>query len=169
VNVGILTISDRAYAGTYEDRSGQVLEELILNQPGWLIAVRAVIPDEQVQIEKTLIEWADQREVSFVITTGGTGFGPRDVTPEATKAVIDRDAPGLSEAIRARGLATTPHAMLSRGASGIRGRTLIVNLSGSPRAVREQFEVIAPVILHAVDLLTGNPGAESGHVPLQQA
>ncbi len=169
MNVGLLTVSDRAHAGAYEDRSGELLKRLVLAQPGWLVKVRAVVPDEQDMIANTLVEWADHGDVSLLITTGGTGFSPRDVTPEATKTVIEREAPGLAEAIRAQGLAVTPHAMLSRGVCGIRGRTLIVNLSGSPRAVREQFETIVPVLPHAIDVLTGKPNAEAGHTPLQKA
>ena len=114
--------------------------------------------DERDDIAARLREWADELDLALILTTGGTGFAPRDVTPEATGDVIDRAAPGLAEAMRAAGLQTTPHAMLSRGAAGIRGRTLIVNLSGSPKAVREQFAVIAPVLPHALELL--RPSAE---------
>jgi molybdenum cofactor synthesis domain-containing protein len=110
-----------------------------------------------------LIEWADSGEVDIILTTGGTGFAPRDITPEATRAVIERDAPGLAETMRAESLKKTPHAMLSRAVAGIRGRTLIVNLPGSPKGALENMQTILPVLPHAVQLLTGDPGSEASH------
>lgn len=161
--VGILTLSDRAAAGTYEDRSGQVIRELVLERLGAEIVEYAIIPDEFERIRDTLITWADQGRLDLILTTGGTGFAPRDVTPEATKAVIEREAPGLVLAMLRDSLAVTPHAMLSRLAAGIRGRTLIVNLPGSPKAVRENLESILPALPHALELLRDAPGAEAGH------
>ena len=161
--VGILTLSDRAAAGVYEDRSGQVIRELVLARLGAEIVEQAIIPDEFERIRDTLITWADQRHLELILTTGGTGFAPRDVTPEATKAVIEREAPGLVLSMLRESLAVTPHAMLSRPAAGIRGRTLIVNLPGSPKAVRENLESIMPALPHALELLRDAPGAEAGH------
>lgn len=161
---GVLTVSDRSSQGLREDRSGPALCGLVEAQ-GWRAARKAVVPDERAVIEQTLVDWADSGEVDVILTTGGTGFSPRDVTPEATLAVSERQAPGLAEAIRAVGLHSTPHAMLSRGAAGIRGQTLIVNLPGSPKAAQEGFEVILPALPHAVAVLTGSQEAESGHQP----
>jgi len=151
--IGILTVSDSAAAGDAEDRSGPVLVGLV--QGVWPDAkpVLGLVSDDHEKIAERLRIWADEHDFALILTTGGTGFAPRDVTPEATRLVIDRDAPGLAEAIRSAGLQVTPHAMLSRGVAGIRGRTLIVNFSGSPKAVREQFAVIAPVLPHALELL----------------
>lgn len=156
--IGILTISDSAASGEAEDRSGPVLVGLV--QDIWLDAksVLGLVSDDREKIAERLRLWADEQGFALILTTGGTGFAPRDVTPEATQAVIDREAPGLAEAIRIAGLQVTPHAMLSRGVAGIRGRTLIVNFSGSPKAVREQFAVIAPVLPHALELLQPDDG-----------
>lgn len=161
--VGILTISDRASRGEMTDESGAVLSRLVQEQMGWEVAQRAVIPDDRETIAAVLREWSDHEDLALILTTGGTGFAPRDVTPEATRDVIEREAPGLMEAIRQAGLQSTPHAMLSRGVAGIRGRTLIVNLSGSPKAVREQFRVIAPALPHAVRLLREVPAEDRRH------
>ncbi len=169
VRVGILTVSDRAHRGEYEDRSGPLLRRLIADRLGWPVAEEGVVPDEQAQIERELIRWADEAGLDLILTTGGTGFAPRDVTPEATRAVIEREAPGLAEAMRAASLRVTPHAMLSRAVCGIRGRTLIVNLPGSPKAARENLEVLIPVLPHALELLAGSPGSEAGHQYRQQA
>lgn len=169
VRVGILTVSDRAHRGEYEDRSGPLLRRLIADRLGWTVAEEGVVPDEQAQIERELIRWADEAGLDLILTTGGTGFAPRDVTPEATRAVIEREAPGLAEAMRAASLRVTPHAMLSRAVCGIRGRTLIVNLPGSPKAARENLEVLIPVLPHALELLAGSPGSEAGHQYRQQA
>lgn len=151
--VGILTISDSAAAGLGEDHSGPLLTGLV--QALWpnQTPVTGLTPDERPAIADRLRTWADDLGLALILTTGGTGFAPRDVTPEATRSVLDREAPGIAEAIRAAGLSKTPHAMLARGVAGIRGHTLIINLSGSPKAVAEQWAVIAPVLAHAVELL----------------
>ncbi|MCO6452853.1 MAG: MogA/MoaB family molybdenum cofactor biosynthesis protein [Caldilineales bacterium] len=158
MKIGILTVSDSAAEGTAEDRSGPALVELVGGAWPQVEIITAMVADERQLIAEVLQEWADVEDVALILTTGGTGFAPRDVTPEATQAVIERAAPGIAEAIRAAGLAVTPHAMLSRGVAGMRGRTLIVNLSGSPKAVREQFAVIAPVLSHALELLRPDDG-----------
>jgi molybdopterin adenylyltransferase len=164
MKVAVLTVSDRSAKGEREDRSGPALRALAEAQ-GWQVAVVAIVPDEQQTIERTLAHWADNREADLILTTGGTGFAPRDITPEATLAVVERQAPGLAEAMRAAGLRVTPHAMLSRGIAGIRGRSLIVNLPGSPQAAREGFEVILTALPHAIALLSEQPEAEAGHRP----
>jgi molybdenum cofactor synthesis domain-containing protein len=128
------------------------------------VACTAVVPDEKPTISHAIIEWVDGGSVDIILTTGGTGFAPRDQTPEATLEVFERQAPGLAEAMRQASLAVTPHAMLSRGVAGIRGRVLIVNLPGSPRAATENLRVIYPVLPHAVELLTGSPQAEAHHL-----
>ncbi|MEW6567076.1 MAG: MogA/MoaB family molybdenum cofactor biosynthesis protein [Chloroflexota bacterium] len=158
----VLTVSDRSTRGEREDKSGPELARLLVEN-GWQVEATAIVPDDRAQIECVLSEWADGGETDLILTTGGTGFAPRDVTPEATSAVIERPAPGLAEAMRAAGLRLTPHAMLSRGVAGIRKRTLIVNLPGSPQAARQGLEVILPALPHAVALLADQPGAEAGH------
>jgi molybdopterin adenylyltransferase len=163
VRVGVLTVSDRAFSGEYEDKAGPLLKEIIGGRLRWTVAAAKVVPDEVAKISETLLRWVDQDGLDLIVTTGGTGFAPRDVTPEATRAVIERDAPGLAEAMRAASLPITPHAMLSRAVTGIRKRTLIVNLPGSPRGAKEQFEIILPVLPHALALLTETPDAEAGH------
>jgi molybdenum cofactor synthesis domain-containing protein len=162
IRVAILTVSDRSARGEREDASGPALAEEVVKQ-GWVVAQRGVIPDDISQLCDTLAAWADSRECDVILTTGGTGFGVRDVTPEATLRVIDRSAPGLAEAMRLASLQITPHAMLSRSAAGIRKRTLIVNLPGSPRGAVENLQVILPVLPHAVQLLQEHPDAEAGH------
>jgi molybdopterin adenylyltransferase len=161
--VGILTLSDRGAAGEYEDHSGPAIRELVVQRMGAVVAEYAVIPDEFERIRSTLIAWSDERQLDLILTTGGTGFAPRDVTPEATKAVIEREAPGLVFAMLRDSLAVTPHAMLSRAAAGIRGQTLIINLPGSPKAVRENLESILPTLPHALELLRESSEAEAGH------
>ncbi len=162
MRIGILTISDRSSQGERADLSGPALQGLIESQ-GWTIVFMDVVPDEFQLIRKLLISWSDSEQLDLILTTGGTGFSPRDITPEATVDIIDREAPGLAEAMRAESLKITPHAMMSRARAGIRGQTLIVNLPGSPRAAVENFNVILPVVEHAVDLLSDDPGAEAGH------
>jgi len=153
IRVAILTVSDRAARGEAEDLSGPAIAQMVQEQLQASIAKRQIVPDEQALIQTALVAWADSGEVDLILTTGGTGFAPRDVTPEATQAVIDRPAPGIAEAMRAASLQVTPHAMLSRAAAGMRGRALIVNLPGSPKSVRENLAVILPVLPHAVELL----------------
>jgi len=158
ITVGILTISDSSYRGEREDLSGPLLRQMVVEHLGVKVELEAVVPDELDIIKGTLVVWADEVGLDLILTTGGTGFGPRDVTPEATSAVIEREAPGLAEAMRARGFKITPHAILSRAVAGIRGHTLIVNLPGSPKAVREDLEAILPAIPHGIELLQGGIG-----------
>lgn len=160
--VGILTISDRGAAGDYEDRSGPLLRELITARTGWQVERQEVIPDDLETIAATLRDWCAEG-LDLILTTGGTGFAPRDVTPEATRTVLEREAPGIAEALRAESLKVTRHAMLSRGVAGIRGRTLIINLPGNPKAIRENMDVLLPVLPHALELLTGSSSGEHGH------
>ena len=167
MRVGILTISDRSSRGERADVSGPAIAELMRARLGWEAAELAVIPDEYDIIRDTLVDWADRLGLDLILTTGGTGFAPRDITPEATRAALDREAPGIAEALRAASLKVTPHAMLSRAVAGMRGRTLIVNLPGSPKAVRENLEVLMPALPHALDLLKQAPGAEVGHTTRQ--
>jgi molybdenum cofactor synthesis domain-containing protein len=157
ITIGVLTISDGGAAGTRQDTSGETIRAMVTQMPHAVINAGAIIPDERDLIEGTLREWSDERHLNLVLTTGGTGLAPRDVTPEATRAVIDRDAPGIAEAMRAVSLQHTPFGMLSRGVAGTRGHTLIINLPGSPKAVRECLECILPVLPHAINLLTGGP------------
>lgn len=159
---GILTISDRSSRGERADSSGPALARLIQAE-GWSIARQSILPDEEPAIRKLLISWADSAELDVILTTGGTGFAARDVTPEATRAVIEREAPGLAEAMRATSLKATPHAMLSRIVTGIRKKTLIINLPGSPKGATENFQVVIPVLPHAIQLLSEDPSSESTH------
>jgi molybdopterin adenylyltransferase len=163
IRVGILTSSDRSARGERADLSGEGLRQAVLAQ-GWQVVQQAILPDEYDLLRQKLAEWADSGELDVILTTGGTGFAPRDVTPEATQAVIERPAPGLAEAMRAASLKVTPHAMLSRAIAGIRKRTLIVNLPGSPKGALENLGVILPVLPHAIQLLRGAPEAEAGHI-----
>ena len=154
IRAAVVTVSDKGHAGIREDASGPVLRDLLV-QLGAEVAPIQIVPDEQDQIETLLIGLADGGEVDLVLTTGGTGLAPRDRTPEATRAVVDRLAPGFGEAMRAASMAITPRAMLSRAIAGVRGRTLIINMPGSPKACREHFAVIAPALEHAVETLVG--------------
>jgi molybdopterin adenylyltransferase len=159
---GILTISDRSSRHEREDMSGPALAARIRDL-GWEVGSMGMVPDEMDEIRKVLVEWSDAGNIDVILTTGGTGFAARDVTPEATLGVLDRLAPGISEAIRAESLKITPHAMLSRAVSGIRKRTLIVNFPGSPRAVLENLALIQAVLPHAVELLQESPDSEKSH------
>ncbi len=149
-------MSDKGAAGQREDESGRVVEGL-LKGAGFEIVKSAIVPDEQEQIERVLVEWSDDECLALIVTTGGTGLTPRDVTPQATKAVIDYEVPGMAEAMRSESLKKTPHAMLSRAVVGVRGRTLIVNLPGSPRAARENLTVVIPALSHGLSKLAGDP------------
>ncbi|HUF38175.1 MAG TPA: MogA/MoaB family molybdenum cofactor biosynthesis protein [Anaerolineales bacterium] len=162
IRTAILTVSDRSFRGEREDRSGPALRELVESE-GWKLVSAEVLPDERAMLETYFRRICASGGTDLILTTGGTGVAHRDVTPEATLAVIDRSVPGLAEAIRSEGMKLTPHAMLSRGAAGILGRTMIVNLAGSPKAVREQFAVIAPALPHAIQLLRDDPDSEAGH------
>jgi molybdenum cofactor synthesis domain-containing protein len=152
--VGILTISDKGARGQRYDESGQTIRDLVSGLDSEVVHYE-IVPDELDVIRQKLAEWADSGKADVIITTGGTGLGERDVTPEATAAVIDRVVPGFAEAMRTKSLSKTPMAMLSRATAGVRGRSLIVNLPGSPRAVRECLEVVLPAIPHAVDIIKG--------------
>lgn len=162
IRFGILTLSDRSSRGERADSSGPALTRLIQAE-GWSITKQSILPDDESAIRQILIEWADSGDVDIILTTGGTGFSPRDVTPEATRAVIEREAPGLAEAMRAVSLKITPHAMLSRVVTGIRKRTIIINLPGSPKGAVENLQVVLPVLPHAVQLLQEDPKSESTH------
>ena len=154
--VGVLTVSDKGSRGERLDESGRVVAELVA-AVGGQVTEYALIPDDRETIAGKLRQWADETRLAVVLTTGGTGFAPRDITPEATLSVLERQAPGLSEAMRAAGGQRNPRAMLSRAIAGIRGQTIIVNLPGSPRGVRESLAVLLPVLPHAVEILTGKP------------
>ena len=162
IRFGILTLSDRSSRGERADASGPALASLIQAE-GWSIVKQSILPDDEASIREVLASWADSSEVDVILTTGGTGFSPRDVTPEATRAVIDREAPGLAEAMRLASLKVTPHAMLSRIVTGMRGKTLIINLPGSPKGAVENLQVVVPVIPHAIQLLREAPASESTH------
>jgi molybdenum cofactor synthesis domain-containing protein len=151
---GVLTVSDKGARGEREDTSGAAIREM-LSTLEVTVERYEVIPDDRASIAQRLIAWADDDGLDLIVTTGGTGLGPRDVTPEATREAIDYEAPGLAEAMRLEGLKHTPMAMLSRAAAGVRGRTLIVNLPGSPRGVRESLSVLLPVLPHALETLRG--------------
>jgi molybdopterin adenylyltransferase len=165
IRVGVLTVSDRSARGEREDLSGPAVAAAVLAQvPDTAVAERVIVPDERAAIAARLMHWVDALGLDLILTTGGTGFAPRDVTPEATRAVIERETPGLAEAMRAASLRITPHAMLSRGVAGIRGRTLIVNLPGSPKGAVENLATIAQVLPHAIELLREASEAERHHV-----
>ena len=151
---GIICVSDRCYKGICEDKSGLVIKEIL--EPMGVVLDYVIVPDEKDLISIELIRFCDKLKADVVFTTGGTGLAPRDITPEATLAVAEKCVPGISEAIRQKSLDITPKAMLSRAVSVIRGNTLIINLPGSPKAVKESLEVVIPVLPHAVETLSGN-------------
>ena len=153
MRAGVLTVSDGVHAGVREDLSGDTLEELLRGE-GFDV-VRSVVPDEKGAIAEAIRRLADDESL-LILTTGGTGVAPRDVTPEATRTVLEREAPGIAEAIRADALARTPHALLSRGIAGLRGSTLVVNLPGSPGVCRDGFAVIQPALRHGLELAAGD-------------
>lgn len=155
VTVGILTISTKGAVGQREDTSGEVIRDLVVAAPlAADVTERSIVPDDRTSIEAVLRHWADDLRLNLVLTTGGTGLSPTDVTPEATQAVIERNVPGLAEAMRQESMRITPNAMLTRAVAGCRGATLIVNLPGSPKGARECLQVILPVLPHAIDILT---------------
>jgi len=164
IRAAILTVSDRSSRGERPDTSGPALAEVV-RQAGWQLVDTAIVPDEVPTISQQLAGWADSGRVDLILTTGGTGFAPRDVTPEATLAVVDWLTPGLAEAMRAESFKITPHAMLSRSVAGIRKRTLIINLPGSPKGAVENLGVILPILPHAIELLQESPTSEAGHTP----
>lgn len=153
-HAAVVTVSDRSFSGRRPDSAGPLVAEL-LREAGYQVAETAVVPDERPQIEETLRKIADGGAVQLLVTTGGTGFSPRDVTPEATLSVCDRLTPGIPEAMRYASMAITPRAMLSRAQAGIRGGTLILNLPGSPKAARENLEAVLPALAHGLEMLSG--------------
>jgi molybdopterin adenylyltransferase len=159
---GILTVSDRSARGDRPDLSGPALVALVKAQ-GWKVEQTAILADDLDALRETLTAWADGVKLDVILTTGGTGFASRDVTPEATRLVIEREAPGLAEAMRFESLKITPHAMLSRAMAGIRGKVLIINLPGSPKGAVENLQVILPVLPHAVELLHDHLDSERHH------
>ena len=162
MNICILTISDRSSKGTREDLSGPAIINKVKSL-GWFSTEYKIVPDEIDFIRNQLIQWCDELSPDIIFTTGGTGFAPRDITPEATENVIERKTPGISEYIRLKSLQITPHAMLSRGIAGIRKKTLIINLPGSPKAALESIDFILPALPHAVELIHDDPNSESNH------
>lgn len=152
----VVTVSDRSARGERPDGAGPLVASL-LEEAGYQVTETVIVPDEQPEIEAALVDLADREKAALIVTTGGTGFSPRDVTPEATLAVCPRIVPGIPEAMRAASLAVTPRAMLSRAAAGIRGGTLIVNLPGSPKAAKENLEAVLPALEHGLHMLLGGP------------
>ena len=156
LSAGVLTISDRSSQGLRQDASGPQLAELLRKHEIEVVWTE-VVPDEEPTIRQALIAWADQERADLIITTGGTGLSPRDVTPEATMAVVQRLIPGMAEAMRAASLLKTPHAMISRAVVGVRGKTLVINLPGSPKGAVENLEAVLPTLKHAIAKIQGDP------------
>lgn len=156
-SVGIITASDKGAAGERIDKSGEIIREIVENA-GYVVKKYIMLPDEKEKLKKEMKHMADDLKINLVLTTGGTGFSARDITPEATKEVIERETPGISEAIRQYSMGVTKRAMLSRAVSGIRGNTLIINLPGSPKAVRESLEYIITELEHGLKILNGHEG-----------
>jgi molybdopterin adenylyltransferase len=154
LKTGILTISDKGSRGQREDKSGDVIKELLSNIKSDVVGYE-IIPDEREMISRKLSEWADTDTMDLILTTGGTGLSSRDVTPEATLSILDKNVPGITEAMRVKTLEKTPMAMLSRAVAGIRRKCLIINLPGSPKAVRECLEAVLPAIPHAIEIIKG--------------
>ncbi|MDD5590745.1 MAG: MogA/MoaB family molybdenum cofactor biosynthesis protein [Dehalococcoidales bacterium] len=154
INTGIITVSDKGWYGQRQDKSSQIVKDSLSSQ-GYNFVKYEIVPDETDMIAGKLIEWADEGSVDMILTTGGTGLAQRDVTPEATLSVVDKVVPGITEAMRAETFKITPSAILSRAAAGVRGRCLIINLPGSPKAVRECLGIIIPVIPHAIEIIKG--------------
>ena len=161
-SIGIITASDKGSRGEREDMSGKTIAEMLAGLG--TVKRYVVVPDDQAVISREIIYMADELKIDLILTAGGTGLGPRDVTPEATLAVIDRQVPGIAEAMRAKSLEKTARAMLSRAVAGLRGRTLIINLPGSPKGVRECLEVVLPALEHGLAIMKGEAG-ECGGVP----
>jgi molybdenum cofactor synthesis domain-containing protein len=154
IRVGILVISDKASRKERKDESGPIMKEMVKKLPAEVSEYK-IIPDEKDQIKENLINWVDKLRLDLILTSGGTGIGPRDVTPEATKEVIEKEVPGFVEAMRVKGLEKTPFSMLSRALVGVRKKCLIINLPGSPKAVKENLEVILPALKHGIEILKG--------------
>lgn len=163
ISVCILTVSDRSFHKLREDLSGPKLKEFI-EKKGWQVLDTRIVPDEIQKIQEALKDWSESStSPQVILTTGGTGFAPRDVTPEATRKVVEKEAPGLAELMRFKGLDTSPYAMLSRGIVGIHKKTIIINLPGSPKAAVESISSISEILPHAIALLIEDPGAETQH------
>jgi len=156
LRAGILTVSDRSAQGLRDDEAGPLLAETVRSH-GMTVVCAAVVPDEAEEIQEILVSWADDDRADLILTTGGTGLSPRDVTPEATVAVVERLVPGMSEAMRGASMLKTPHAMISRAVAGVRGRALIINLPGSPKGAVENLEAVLPAVEHAIAKIQGDP------------
>lgn len=164
ITCAILTISDRCAAGEAEDRSGPRLHsEIVAGLNGAEVVATAIVPDEPLVIRATLLRWVDEENIALILTTGGTGFAPRDQTPEAVRPLLDREAPGLVVAMLMASLAVTPHAMLSRPVAGIRRHSLLITLPGSPKGASENLQTLLPALPHALELLRDTPGANERH------
>lgn len=162
LRLGLLITSDRAFSGKRLDQTIPLMQQLI-DGFKWCLVKTRIVPDDINLIKETLLEWVNDGGLDIILTSGGTGLSPRDVTPEATRSVLERIVPGLAEAMRLQGMQVKPHAMLSRAIAGMRGRTLIINLPGNPKAAEENFKFIQPVLEHAIELINENPDAEKHH------